>query len=110
MSPPIRGTIHALTEFPKEPEEMLLRDCLEWWKKCIRVLQGEMLNGLVQKHLNERWSFLVNAVAKREGVPTGSLSYYLAELASAEIRPAEEGEAESQAAQAYTGEADDSET
>jgi hypothetical protein len=74
---------------------------MEWWKRCIRHLRGELLNQLENKYLNERWAYLVDAVAKREQVPTGSLSYYLAELAMAEISLAEEAELESQAAQAY---------
>lgn len=101
MTPPIRGTIHALTEFPKEPEQMTLRDCLEWWKACIRHLQGQMLTPLENKYLNERWVFLINAVAGREGVPNGSLSYYLAELATAEVQLAQEAELESESAQMY---------
>lgn len=101
MTPPIRSTIHSLTEFPKEAAEMTLREALEWWKKCIKHLRGETLNQLENKYLNERWAFLVNAVAEREGVPTGSLSYYLAELGEAEIRLADEAELESQAAQSY---------
>lgn len=101
MTPPIRGTIHTLTEFAKPEDEMTLRDALEWWKRCIKHLDGELLNQLEQKYLNERWVFLVSAIAKREGVPTGSLSYYLAELAGAEVRLAAEAELESQAAQMY---------
>jgi hypothetical protein len=102
MTPPIRGTIHTLTEFPKEAAELTLREALEWWKRCIKHLQNDTpLTPLENKYLNERWAFLVNAVAEREGVPTGSLSYYLAELATAEIRLAEEAALEAEAATSY---------
>jgi hypothetical protein len=101
MTAPIRAKVHALVEFPKEPAEMTLREGLEWFKKSVRELDGEMLRPLEQKYLNERWALLVDGIAKREGVPTGSLSYYLGEMAHAEIGLAEVGEAESQAAQMY---------
>jgi hypothetical protein len=101
MTPPIRPKIYTLTEFPKEPEEMTLRDALQWFKRC--VLDGDLdtARPLEAKYLNERWAFLVGKVAEREGVPTGSLSYYLGELAQAEIDLAETAEIEASAAQMY---------
>lgn len=97
MAQPIRPRVYALTEFEKEPEQMTLRDCLEWYKGVIRGVEG-IIRGLESKYLNERWAFLVDAVAKREGVPTGSLSYYLAELAQAELDLQAVGQAEAEAA------------
>ncbi len=85
MTAPIRATIHALTVFSKEPGEMTLRDCLQWWKRAVETLEGTTLSSMEEKELNERWAFLCNAVAGREGVPTGSISYFLGELAQAEM-------------------------
>ncbi len=101
MTAPIRPTIHALTVFPKEEKEMTLRDALEWHKGVVKVLQGETLRPLEHKELNQRWAYLCGVIAEREGGPTGSLSYYLGELAQAEMNLAETAELESQAAQSY---------
>lgn len=101
MVAPVRSSIHVLSEYPKEAAEMTLRDCLEWFKKAVKDLDGEDLRPLEQRYLNERWAHLVDQVANREGVPTGSLSYYLGELAHAEVNLAETAEQESQAAQMY---------
>jgi hypothetical protein len=60
-----------------------------------------MYRPLESKYLNERWAHLVSLIAEREGVPTGSLSYYLGELAQAEMSLAETAEIESTAAQMY---------
>ena len=97
MTAPIRATIHALTQFDKEPGEMTLRDCLQWWKRTVVVLEGQTLSGMETKELNGRWAFLCNAVAEREGVPTGSISYFLGELAQAELALKAAGEAEAAA-------------
>lgn len=90
MTQPIRTLVFALTEFEKEAEDMTLRDCLEWYKKIINKL--DTIRDLESKYLNERWSFLCSAVGEREGVPTGSLSYFLGELAQAEINLGEAAE------------------
>jgi hypothetical protein len=86
MTSPIRALVHTITEFPKDPEVMTLRDCLEWWKRAVATLEGTSLSSMETKELNERWAFLCNAVAGREGVPTGSVSYFLGELAQAEMQ------------------------
>jgi len=75
--------VYAATEFAKEANEMTMRDALEWYKSVIRVLRG-MTRDLEAKYLNERWVALCDAIGKREGVPTGALSYFLGELAQAE--------------------------
>ncbi len=97
MTAPIRATIHALTEFPKEPGQMTLRDCLQWWKRAVSALEGVTLSSMEEKELNTRWAFLCSAVAEREGVPTGSLSYFLGELAQAEQQLKATGDAEAAA-------------
>ena len=98
MTAPIRSMIHALTEFPKEPAEMTLREALEWHKRAVRTLTGEVLRPLEHKELNERWVHLIGVLAEREGVPTGSLSYFLGELAQAEMNLADIADAEAKAA------------
>ncbi len=94
MTSPIRATIHALVEYPKEPGEMTLRDCLQWWKRAVETLEGVALSSMEQKELDTCWAFLCNAVAEREGVPTGSMSYFLGELARAEMTLKATGDAE----------------
>lgn len=87
MTPPIRTLVHTLVEFPKEPEEMTLREVTEWYKRCVQVMQRqEMMSGLESKYINERWALLVAGVAKREGIPAGMLSYFLGELANTELQ------------------------
>lgn len=89
--------VHVATAYDLgEPEEYTLRECLEWWKRCVALLEGVTLSRLETKELNARWVHLCNAVAEREGVPTGSLSYFLGELAQAELQLKASGEAESQ--------------
>ncbi len=85
MTAPIRALVHAITELPKEPGEMTLRDCLQWWKRAVETLEGAALSSMETKELDQTWAFLCNAVAEREGVPTGSISYFLGELAQAEM-------------------------
>lgn len=86
MTSPIRPEVFALTELPKLAAEMTLRDALEWFKGSVRKLTGASLRPLERRELDGAWVSLVNAIAEREGVPTGSLSYYLGELATAEMR------------------------
>lgn len=99
MTAPIRESVHVLTEFPKEAEEMTLRDCLQWWKRAVNTLEGMTLSAMEHRELNQRWAFLCEAVAKREDIPSGSLSYFLGELATAELSLKEAGDAEAAANQ-----------
>lgn len=87
---PIRGEVHAVTEFGMEVEDMILRDAVEWYKKAFAVLRAlPAPTSMEVKYINQRWVHLVDTIAKREKVPTGSLSYYLGELAQAEGRVVE---------------------
>lgn len=99
MSAPIRSEVYVLTEFPKDEADMTLRDCLQWFKRAVIELDGISLNALENDYLNERWAFLVNAVAEKQGVPTGALSYFLGELAQAEIALKAVGDVEAEQAQ-----------
>ena len=96
MTSPIRAVVHVLTTFTKPAEDFTLRECLQWWKKSVEVLEGMTLSSMESKELNSRWAFLCNAVAEREGVPTGSLSYFLGELAQAEMTLKVSGDLEAQ--------------
>lgn len=88
MTTPIRQSIFVLTELPDEPEDMTIRQAIEWFKRAVRGVSGE-LSALERKELDGAWAGLIGAIAKREGVPAGSLSYFLGELAQTEMRLAE---------------------
>lgn len=102
MTPPIRPAVHALVEFSAEPEQMSLRDAIEWWKSCVRAAEPlGQLTAQEEKYMNQRWGVLINAVAKREKLPAGMLSYFLGETAQTEIRLKEVAEDELHAATEY---------
>ena len=86
----IRGDIHVAVDYGAEPEEMTLREAVEYYKKVIRV-SAELgtLTGLELKHVDQAWGFLVGKLAGREGIPSGWLTYLLGELARSETRSAE---------------------
>ena len=90
---PIRADIHTAVDY-KDAKEMTLREAIEWWKNGVRVGRSiGSLNMMEEKYLNERWAGLVQDLADREGVPAGALSYFLGELAQAEMRSIELAEA-----------------
>ena len=100
MVQPIRTDIFSAGDF-KDPEKFTLRQAIEWFKRGVRPFQGTTLTKMEHDYLNSRWAVLCDAIATREGIPTGFLSYFLGELAQTEMRLAEEGELESNAAQMY---------
>jgi hypothetical protein len=92
----------VVTEFPKAAKDMTLRESVEWYKNCIRTLRPLGIPTALENNLlNQRWVELLKAVADREGVPAGALSYWLSELAQTEIRLLDVAEQESAAALAY---------
>ncbi len=95
---PIRPKIHALTQIDKDEDSLTLRDLMEWYKKSVRAMSGDSLSQEEFNELNKRWVGLCEVVAKREDVPTGSLSYFLGELANAEIKLVETASREAEAA------------
>ncbi len=97
MTTPIRQSIFVLTEFSKEPEDMTIRDAIEWFKRAARAPVGD-LSGMEVKELDSTWGHLSNTIAKREGIPSGSLSYFMGELAQTEMRLSETVAEEAQAA------------
>jgi len=95
---PIRGTVHAVVDF-KDPEKMTLRQGLEWYKNVIRVLrEWGTPTAMETRYIDQRWVTLVAAIAEREGVPTGTLSYFLGETANAEVQAADVAALESERA------------
>lgn len=97
MTTPIRASIHVLGEFSKDDEDMTIRDAIEWFKRAVRGTTGE-LSAMEHRELNGRWAHLAEVIAKREGVPAGSLSYFMGELAQTEIRLADTVADEAEAA------------
>lgn len=83
---PIREDIHIAVAYD-EPEKFTIREAIEWWKRCVRASENlGQATSMEIRYMNERWVGLVAAIAEREGVPTGSLSYFMGELATAEMR------------------------
>ena len=90
---PIRGDVHVSVAYEKEPGEMTLRDCAEWYKKNVRVFDRlGTATSMETKHITQAWTHLMGQVAKREAVPSGFLAYLVQELARSEMRAAEEAE------------------
>ncbi len=96
MTSPIRALVHTVSAFTKPEAEYTLRECIQWWKRAMQTLEGVALSSMEQKELNQRWAHLCGAVAGREGVPTGSVSYFLGELAQAELALKAVGDVEAQ--------------
>lgn len=85
MSSPIRQFVFEVTDW--QGGEMTLRQAIDWWKRCVVVgTQYGTLTPMESRYMAKRWAALCHDIAKREGVPEGSLSYYLSELAEAELR------------------------
>ena len=85
---PIRGDVHVAVDHEhKDPQAMTLRQCVEYYKKIVRVgtAMGTITN-MEDKHINQAWGYLVGVVATRESVPSGWLMMMLAELARSEMR------------------------
>lgn len=99
MTAPIRPDVFTLTDFGL-PEKMTLREATEWYKRLLRADLG-VPTAWESKFMNERWAVLVQAIAAREGVPAGALSYWLSELAMTEARLITTAEGEAAAALAY---------
>ncbi len=88
MTTPIRQSIFVLAELPEEPENMTIREAIEWFKRAAKAPVTE-LNGMEIKELNGVWGHLCSRLAEREGIPSGSLSYFMGELAQTEMHLAE---------------------
>ena len=102
MTPPIRPAVHALVDFSGEPETMTMRQAVEWWKSCVRAAEPlGQLTAMEERYMNTRWGVLIQAIATREQLPAGMLSYFLGELAQTEIKLKEVAEAELGAAMEY---------
>jgi len=97
MTTPIRQSVFVLAELPEEPEQMTIREAIEWFKRAAGANIGE-LSGMEYKELNAVWGHLCNRMAEREGIPSGSLSYFMGELAQTEMRLAETVAEEAKAA------------
>ena len=96
---PIRPEVHTLVDF-ESPETMTLRQAPEWYKRLVRAELG-VPTAMERQYMNERWAILVTAIAKREGVPAGHISYWLSELVEVENRLLTTATGEAAAALAY---------
>lgn len=104
MTPPIRPGIFELTRFDPEPEEMTIRQAVDWFKKVARG--GEkfgVLTQLEQNHINGQYGVLCKELAKAQEVPAGMLSYFVGELAQTEMQLFDVAQEEALAAQSYGG-------
>lgn len=82
----VRAIVYTVTDFPKEVQTMTLRDAVEWFKVIGTTVTKP--NFAEIKYMNERWAYLCTELAKREGVPSGYMSYVLNELAVSEMQVA----------------------
>lgn len=90
---PVRGNIHVAAGLPENYESLTLRDAAEWWKNAQRLMQQTQeefgpITKQEMKTVNQSWIELCSAIAKREGVPTGMISYFVGDLAQSEMRAA----------------------
>ena len=98
MSPPIRESVHLVAAY-KTDEAWQLREAIEWYKNTVRGLSDlGMLTPLEVSHLEKSWVSITQAIGEQEGVNPGSISYFLAEIAMAEIRLLDVASAEAEAA------------
>lgn len=88
---PIRGDIHVAVDYPKEVEDMTLRDAVDWFKAVedtmARLEQSHgPITAMEHRYISQRWGHLMNEIAKREMLPVGNVSWMLSEIAGAERR------------------------
>ncbi len=70
---PIRPIVHSLTDLPAEPEELTLRQLVEWSKRIVR--EGpEVPTGSERKQIDATFFRAAKAIADREGGPVGYIS------------------------------------
>lgn len=99
MSPPIRPILFTLTD---RTEIDTLRAAVEWYKSVVHGAQPlGTLTAMETKYVNEQWAEVCKEIARAQGVPAGSVSYWLNELAVNELRLAETALDEAAAAVAY---------
>lgn len=78
--------IYVAVEFPDNVEDLTLRQAIDWWKRV--SVAGTSLGtptAMEVRHMNEQWTLLLETLAKKQGVPLGALSYFLSEIAVAEV-------------------------
>lgn len=98
MSPPIRQSVHVAAEY-KTDEDWTLREAIEWYKNTVRGLSDiGPLSALEVSHLNKSWVAVCHAISEQQGIPAGSISFFLHEIAMAEISLVDMAAAESEAA------------
>ncbi len=98
MTPPIRETVHIAAGWDIT-QDYTLREAIEWYKSALTAL-GTLgpLTAMEVAHINKSWVDMAYTISSKQGVPAGSLSYYLAELATTEMSLTEQVIADSQAA------------
>ena len=85
---PIRGMVHEAVDWglDKEPEDFTLGEVINWYVKVVKSLAGlGTPTQLEDKLLFERWTYLTDVVAKREGISGTALMMFLNELAAAKV-------------------------
>ena len=98
LTPPIRETVHIAAGWDQN-KDYTLREAIEWYKSAMIDLKTlGPLTSMEMAYINKSWVELAFKMADREGVPSGSLAYYLAELANTEINLSEQANLDSETA------------
>lgn len=80
----VRAVVHAALAYDKEPEDMTLRDAVDWYKSVVHAVNNP--NFAEVSYINARWADLCGKMATKQGVPGSYLSYMLNELAVGELQ------------------------
>ena len=98
MSPPIRQSVHLAAEYQTE-KDWTLREAIEWYKNTVKGLDDiGPLSALEVAHLNKSWIAICQAIGEQQTVNPGSISFFLHEIAMAEVNLMETAQAEAEAA------------
>ena len=98
MTPPIRASVNVAAEYDPD-REWVLRDAVDWYKNTVRGLDDiGPLTAMELSHINKSWVAISQAIGKQQGINPGSISFFLHEIAMAEIQLLDTANAEAEAA------------
>jgi hypothetical protein len=81
----IRPTVKTLAALPNGFEKAPLRAIIDWYKTVVTTPDILPLSDVEDQMVSESWVAWVKAIAAREGVPVGWLSYCVNLLVEQEL-------------------------